>query len=246
MRRSVCCLVGVCWGAFGIAAAEARDLAQGRVQAAEKKGFVFYPSVQRSMAFRLAVGASYDAIDPGVLASVHANVPKLTVDARAGLGRGWSIKAHLNSKLLISELLLGASYAWRAGTWSLEGTFSAGGYLGTLRELDFDVRFTSCEYRPELSVGHAFSDMALTARGTLFLMGPRVMHVAGIAGQFDDSDALVGHSEMLLVENTTAANAVWYLGAGAMTARAYYSFWLPFPDAPGFYTYPRVVAGYEF
>jgi hypothetical protein len=88
--------------------------------------------------------------------------------------------------------------------------------------------------------------LAISARGTLILMGPQSMQLGGATGQFDDSDGLVGHSEMLLVENTTGSNAVWYFGAGAMTARAFYAFWLPFPDAPGFYTYPRLVAGYEF
>jgi hypothetical protein len=238
--------VGAYCVAIGATEAQARDSAQGRVQAVERQGFVFHPSVQRAMAFRLAVGVNYDAIDPAVLASKNANVPQLTVDARAGIGRGWSIKGHLNSKLLSSELLLGASYALRAGSWSLEGTLGAGAYLGTLHELDFDVLFLWCEYRPELSVGQAFGNMAISARGTLILRGPQSMRLSGATGQFDDADALVGHSEMLLVENTTGSNAVWYFGAGVMTARAYYAFWLPFPDVPGFYTYPRLVAGYEF
>jgi hypothetical protein len=246
MRRSGSWLVGVCCVASGVTEAQARDSAQGRVRAVEEKGFVFHPSVQRAMALRFAIGINYDAIDPAVLASVNANAPQLTVDVRVGSGRGWSVKGHLNSKLLSSELLLGVSYAWRVGSWSLEGTFGAGAYLGTQHELDFDVLFLWCEYRPELSVGQAFGSMAISARGTLILMGPQSMQLGGATGQFDDSDALVGHSEMLLVENTTGSNAVWYFGAGAMTARAHYSYFLPFADAPGFYTYPRLVAGYEF
>src|SRR5262245_15338750 len=37
-----------------------------RVEQVAKKGFVFYPSVQAPGAFRFALGAFYDAIDPAV------------------------------------------------------------------------------------------------------------------------------------------------------------------------------------
>jgi hypothetical protein len=51
---------------------------------------------------------------------------------------------------------------------------------------------------------------------------------------------------MLYVENTTASNGLWYLGAGVLTTRAYYQMWLLFPDSPELFTYPRFVVGYEF
>jgi hypothetical protein len=51
---------------------------------------------------------------------------------------------------------------------------------------------------------------------------------------------------MLYAENTTKSGSVWYFGAGAMTTRAHYAFWVLFPDSPSLYTYPRVVAGYEY
>jgi hypothetical protein len=77
-------------------------------------------------------------------------------------------------------------------------------------------------------------------------MGPERANVGGVWGGLDNSSAFVGHSEMLYVENPTRSRSVWYFGAGVLTTRAYYAFWVLFPDSPGLYTYPRIVAGYEY
>ena len=217
-----------------------------RVEQVAKKGFIFYPSVQAPQAFRFAVGAFYDAIDPAVMYGFNVRVPQVTLDARYGLGEGWSLKAHLNSYLITTELLLGGSYAWQAGNWSLEGAMSVGLYIGKLGQIGFDTLLLSPEYRPELALGYDLGKVALSLRGSIMFMGPEKAWIGDAEGGFDNSNAFVGHSEMLYVENTTQSNGVWYFGAGAMTTRAYYALWLLFPDSPGLFTYPRIVAGYEF
>jgi hypothetical protein len=217
-----------------------------KVERVAKKGFAFYPSVQDAGAFRFAVGAFYDAIDPAVVYGFNVRVPQVTLDARYGLGEGWSLKGHLNSFFVTTELLLGGSYAWHAGSWSLEGTMSVGVYIGKLAQLGFDALLLSPEYRPELALGYDLGKVALSLRGSLLLMGPEKLRIGDVSGGLDNSHAFVGHSEMLYVENTTQSNGVWYFGAGAMTTRAYYALWLLFPDSPGLFTYPRIVAGYEF
>jgi hypothetical protein len=218
-----------------------------KIQQVAKKGFTFFPSVQDPGAFRFTLGAYYDAIDPSVVYGFNVRVPQISLDARYGLGSGWSLKGHFNSMLITTELLLGASYAWHpAGKWSLEATFTAGAYLGKLGSAGFDVVLLSPEYRPEVALGYELGTVALTLRGSVMLMGPETLRVGDTWGGLDNSNAFVGHSEMLFVENTTSANGVWYFGAGAMTTRAYYAMWLLFPDSPALFTYPRVVAGYEF
>jgi hypothetical protein len=170
----------------------------------------------------------------------------VSVDARFGVGDGWSLKGHFNSMFITTELLLGASYAGHFGKWSLEGTFTAGVYMGKLGQAGFDVVLLSPEYRPELALGYELGTVALTLRGSVMLMGPETVRVGDTWGGLDNSNAFVGHSEMLFVENTTKSNGVWYFGVGSMTTRAYYAMWLLFPDSPALFTYPRVVAGYEF
>lgn len=222
------------------------DVGLSRIQQVAKKGFTFFPSVQDAGKFRLAVGAYYDAIDPSVVYGFNVRVPQVSVDARFGLGDGWSLKGHFNSMLITTELLLGASYAGHFGKWSLEGTFTAGVYMGKLGQAGFDVVLLSPEYRPELALGYELGPVALTLRGSVMLMGPETLRVGDTWGGLDNSHAFVGHSEMLFVENTTQSNSVWYFGVGSMTTRAYYAMWLLFPDSPALFTYPRVVAGYEF
>ncbi|HEX5099593.1 MAG TPA: hypothetical protein VFV94_08845 [Polyangiaceae bacterium] len=222
------------------------DAGLSRIQEVAKKGFTFFPSIQDPGRFRIAVGAYYDAIDPAVVYGMNVRVPQVSVDARLGLGDGWSLKAHLNSMYITTELLLGASYAGHFGNWSLEGTFTAGVYLGKLDSGGFDVVLLSPEYRPELALGYELGKVALTLRGSVMLMGPETVRVGDTWGGLDNSHAFVGHSEMLFVENTTQSNSVWYFGVGSMTTRAYYAMWLLFPDSPALFTYPRVVAGYEF
>jgi len=223
------------------------DAGLSKIQQVAKKGFTFFPSVQNPGAFRFTLGAYYDAIDPAVVYGFNVRVPQVSLDARYGLGSGWSLKGHFNSMFITTELLLGASYAWHpAGKWSLEATFTAGAYLGKLGQAGFDVVLLSPEYRPEVALGYELGNVALTLRGTLMLMGPETVRVGDTWGSFDNSNAFVGHSEMLFVENTTSSNSVWYFGVGSMTTRAYYAMWLLFPDSPSLFTYPRVVAGYEF
>jgi hypothetical protein len=210
------------------------------------RGFVFHPSMPPSGAFRFAVGAFYDAVDPAVMYGLELRVPQVTMDARFGLGEGWSIKGHFNSMLVTTELLFGVSRAWQMGRVSIEGSASVGVYLGKLAQFAFDAALVSPEYRPEITIGYDLGSVALSARGTLLLMGPEQVRIGEFWGGLDNSNLFVGHSEMLYVENTTQAHGIWYFGVGSMTTRAYYQLWLLFPDSPGLYTYPRIVAGYEF
>jgi len=227
-------------------AATAPD-AQSRVdKQANGKGFVFYPSTTELGAFRFAIGAFYDAIDPAVMYGFNMRVPQLTLDARYGLGDGWAVKGHFNSMFVTTELLFGAGHAWVAGDWRVGVDMSVGVYFGKLAQFGFDAMLISPEYRPELTLGYDFGDIALSLRGTVLLMGPETTRVGEIWAGLDNSNAFVGHSEMLYVENTTRSNSIWYFGLGAMTTRSYYALWVMFPDTPGLFTYPRVVAGYEF
>lgn len=227
------------------AAGTPSELSPVRKQATGK-GFVFYPSTTELSAFRFAIGAFYDFIDPAVMYGFDLRVPQLTLDARYGLGKGWSIKGHLNTMFVTNQLLFGAAYAFRAGDWSVEAAASAGVYFGKLGQFGFDAVFISPEYRPELTFGYDFGDVALSLRGSLLLMGPERVRIGDIWAGLDNSDFFAGHSEMLYVENTTRSNSLWYFGVGAMTTRAYYALWIMLPDSPGLFTYPRVVAGYEF
>ena len=210
------------------------------------RGFAFHPSRPQLNAFRLGLGILYDAVDPKVMYGFTTRVPQITLDAKYGLGAGWSLTGHLNTVLIMNELLLGGAYAWEAGRWSFEVAASAGVYYGTLGYLAFDSQFIAGEYRPELAVGYDFGDIALTLRGSLILMAPLRVRVGEIWAGLDNADAFTGHSEMIYVENTTRSNALWYFGIGAMTTRSYYQMWVLFPDQPSFYTYPRLVVGYEF
>jgi hypothetical protein len=213
---------------------------------ARGRGFVFHPSRPPLHAFRLGLGAYYDAIDPQVMYGYVVRVPQITADVRYGLGAGWSLRGHLNSMFVTTEALLGGSYAWRAARWSFEAALSAGIYVGTLHNFAFDVLLLAPQYRPELTVGYDFGEIALSLRGSVLLMGPERVDVGGVWGSLDTSSPFAGHSETLYVENTTRGNAVWYFGVGALTTRAYYQIWILFPDSPALYTYPRIVAGYEF
>jgi hypothetical protein len=210
------------------------------------KGFLFFPSTPPFKSFRIGVGLSYDALDPQVVYGYNVRVPQITVDARYGLGKGWSLKGHLNTVWVANELLFGGAFAYRAAPFSMEGSVSAGVYLGQLGSFSFDANMISPEYKPELALGYEFGNVALSLRGSLIFMGPVRARTGDVWGGLDNAKVFAGHSEMLLVENALRSGSVWYFGFGAMTTRAYYQAWLLFPDSPSFYTYARVVAGYEF
>lgn len=210
------------------------------------KGFLFFPSTPPFKSFRIGAGLSYDALDPQVVYGFNVRVPQINVDARYGLGRGWSLKGHLNTVWVQNELLLGGAFAYRAAPFSIEGSVSAGVYLGQLGSFSFDANMISPEYKPELALGYEFGNVALTLKGSLIFMGPVRARVGDVWGGLDNAKVFAGHSEMLLVENGLRSGAVWYFGLGVMTTRAYYQVWLLFPDSPSLYTYARAVAGYEF
>jgi hypothetical protein len=212
------------------------------------KGFLFRPSPQPLGKFRFGVGGLYDAVDPAVMYGMTLRLPQVTADARFGLGKGWSLKGHLNSMLITNEFMLGGAYSWQGnGPWSVEVALSGGIYVGKLAQLAFDAVFLSPEYRPELTIGYDIDDdVTISLRGTVLLMGPERVRVGEVWGGLDNSNLFAGHSEMLYVENVTSTGSVWYFALGAMTTRAYYQMWLLFPDAPGLYTYARTTVGYEF
>lgn len=210
------------------------------------RGFAFHPSTPPLHAFRFALGGYWDAIDPQVMYGYEVRLPQVSADARYGLGKGFSLGGHFNSMFVLSELTVGGRFAHRADHWSFEGALSVGVYVGKLAQLGFDALLIAPEYKPEVTVGWDLGSIAISLRGTVILMGPERARVGEVWGGFDNSNAFVGHSEMLFVENTTSTDSIWYFGLGAMTSRAYYALWLLFPDSPALFTYPRIVAGYEF
>jgi hypothetical protein len=213
---------------------------------AVSRGFAYFPSAPRAGAFRLALGGSYDALDPQVMYGYELRVPQFSLDVREGLGRGWSLRGHLNTMLVTNELLVGASFARQVERWSFEASLSVGLYAGMLNTFGFDALLLAPEYRPEVSIGFALGKVALSLRGSLLLMGPERVRVGEIWGGLDNASLFAGHSEMLFVENPLPDGSVWYFGFGLMTTRAYYALWLLFPDSPALFTYPRVAGGYEF
>lgn len=214
---------------------------------AAERGFLYYPGAPPAGAMRFSLGATYDAIDPAVMYGMSIRFPQLALDFQDSLGKGFLFKAHINSMLITNEFLVGVGYNWHAGgPWSVGAALNAGVFLGKFAHLGFDAMTIGAEYRPELTVGYSLGDVALSLRGSLIFIGPERARVGDLWGGFDNNNPFTGHSEMLFVENTTRGNSVWYFGAGAMTTRAHYAFWLLFPDSPGLYTYPRVVAGYEY
>jgi hypothetical protein len=210
------------------------------------RGFAYHPSTPPLHAFRLALGGYWDAIDPQVMYGYPLRFPQVSLDARYGLGKGFSLGGHFNSMFVVSELTLGGRYARRFDNWSVEGALNVGVYLGKLAQFGFDALLVAPEYKPELTFGWDLGSIAISLRGTLILMGPERARVGDVWGGLDNSNAFVGHSEMVFVENTTSTDSIWYFGLGAMTTRAYYAMWLLFPDSPALFTYPRIVAGYEF
>ena len=211
------------------------------------KGFIFHPSEPQAGKFRFAIGGLYDAVDPAVMYGMDLRVPRLTMDARLGLGSGWSLKGHLDTMVVTNEILLGGAYGWHSGRWSLEGALSAGVLLGKLEQFAFNAIFIAPQYRPEVTIGYEIADgVSLSLRGAVLLAGPERAQVGDIWGGFDNANIFLGHTETILVENTTSKGSVWYFGFGAQTTRAYYQLWLLFPDSPGLYTYARVMGGYEF
>jgi hypothetical protein len=213
---------------------------------AVRRGYAYFPSAARNGAFRLAIGGSYDAVDPQVMYGYKLRIPQFTLDVRQGLGRGWSLRGHLNTMLVNNELLVGASYAQQVDRWSFEASLSAGIYIGTLNRFGFEALFLSPQYRPEVTVGFMLGKVALSLRGSLLLMGPERARVGEVWGGLDNASLFAGHSEMVFVENPMSDASVWYFGFGLLTTRAYYAMWLLFPDSPALFTYPRIVGGYEF
>jgi hypothetical protein len=227
-------------------AGEARSSTLTVLEVAEGRGFTFYPSEPPSGAFRLAIGGSFDAVDPQVMYGYRLRIPQFSLDARLGLSNGWSLRGHLNTMLVSNELLVGGSYATHVGRWSLEASASVGVFLGKLGSFGFNALLIAPQYRPELAVGHDFGDIAVTLRGSLLLMGPERVQVGDVWGGLDNDSLFAGHSEMLYVENVIQDGSLWYFGLGLLTTRAYYQMWLLFPDSPALFTYPRIAGGYEF
>ncbi|HWO14847.1 MAG TPA: hypothetical protein VNN80_35330, partial [Polyangiaceae bacterium] len=109
------------------------------------RGFAYHPSTPPLHAFRLALGGYWDAIDPQVMYGYQLRLPQVSLDARYGLGKGFSLGGHFNSMFVLNELTVGGRYARRFDRWSIEGALSVGVYLGKLAQFGFDALLVAPE-----------------------------------------------------------------------------------------------------
>jgi hypothetical protein len=210
------------------------------------RGTVFHPARQAPGTFRLALGALYDAIDPQAMYGFELRMPHLAVDARYGLGSGFSLTGHADTILVINELTVGAGWAQYWGPWSLELGLEAGVFYGTLNEFGFSASYVAPMYVPRVVAGHSWKDLALSLSLDAMMTFTQVVTVGDMSERVGNNVSFLGARATLAVENKLERGGIWYYGIGAMFTKSYYQVWILLPDSPEVLAYARVMAGYEF
>lgn len=196
--------------------------------------------------FRLGVGGLYDALDPQAVAGFEVRFPHIALDARFGLGKGFSLTGHFDTILVINEITAGGAWAQYFGPWSLELGMEAGVFVGTLNEFGFDSSYVAPLYVPRIVGGHSWKDIALSLSLDSMFTFTQVLNVGDLSESVGGGNSFLGARLTLMVENTLRRGGSWYYGVGAMLTRSYYQVWILLPDSPELLGYARVLAGYEF
>ena len=211
-----------------------------------RRGTLFHPSRLPLGRFRLGVGGLFDAIDPQAIYGFELRFPHVTVDARYGLGKGFSLTGHLDTILVINEVTVGGGWSQYFGPWSIELGLEAGLFAGTLSEFGFDSTYLAPMYVPRVVAGHSWKDIALSLSLDSMFTFTQTVRVGDLTENVGGGNSFLGARAMFMVENTLPRGGAWYYGVGAMLTRSYYQVWILLPDSPELLGYARVVAGYEF
>lgn len=211
-----------------------------------ERGTLFHPSEPSLGKFRFGIGGMYDAIDPQTIYDMAVRLPRLALDARLGLGKGFSLIGHLDTILIWNEITMGPVWATHHGPWSVQLGLQAGALLGVLENFGFSALYKAPVVRPQVTLGYAFGDTAISLRFDAIIAYPQSATVGDISHKLTDVRAFTGWSATAMVENILPNQSIWYYGVGILTTHAYYQMWLLFPDDPGLYTYVRLLGGYAF
>lgn len=195
----------------------------------------------------IALGGVVDAIDPRAAAGVSVRVPQFAFDARLGLGKGWSVVAHLNTILAINELDLGASFAFPI-FGDLRGLlqFQAGVFVGMLGGFGFESLVVAPQFRPLVGVSLPAGNHRWSLRGEVVFSGPYSATLGDTSSTLATPPPVANWNVGLLLENLMRNDRLWYAGLVLMASTASYQNWLLFPDTSYYDVYPRVMGGYEF
>lgn len=195
----------------------------------------------------IAIGGLVDALDPRAAAGASLRVPQFTMDARFGLGSGWSAVAHLNTILAINELDVGASWAFPIfGKLRGLAQFQTGVFVGMLGSFGFESSIIAPQFRPLVGLSLPAGSMRWSLRGEILFAGPYLATLGDASETLATPPPIANWNIGLIMENLMQNNRLWYAGLVMMGSTASYQNWLLFPDTARYDYYPRVLVGYEF
>jgi len=195
----------------------------------------------------VAIGGVVDGLDPRAAAGASLRVPQFASAARFGLGRGWSVVAHLNTIVAINELDLGASFAFPL-LGDLRGIvqFQAGVFVGMLGSFGFESLVVAPQFRPLVGVSLPKGNLRWSVRGEVIFSGPYFATLGDVSGTLATPPPVANWNVGLLLERLMENDRLWYAGLVLMASTASYQNWLLFPDTSRYDYYPRLLGGYEF
>lgn len=197
---------------------------------------------------RISVGALYDALAPEAVYGAYVRFPQFDMNARFGLGDGWSIVSRLNTAFVVSELTVGASYAFPiVGNLRGLAQFQTGVFFGMLGQFGFSTWQIAPEFRPLLGLSLPIDNgITFSLRGEIIFSGLTYATVGDVSTNLATTEAVSNWNIMFMMEKQMENKHAWYAGLGLMSSVAAYQLWVIYPDNQNYDSYLRLVAGYEF
>lgn len=210
-------------------------------------GPLYHPDGPGDGRFRASIGMLWDAIDPAAVMGFNAAVPQLLSDMRLGLSNGFSLQSHINTMLVSNEIEIGAAWKLPLKTkTSVMASLLGGVLFGKLSQFEFDTFAAAPVVRPSVTVGHPFGNIMLSFRADAVIALMQYIRLGSTSISASDISHFTAGMLSVTVENKLSYGGMWFFGASAMFARAYYQAWVLFSDNPSLMAYPRIFGGYEF
>jgi hypothetical protein len=207
-------------------------------------GPLLHPDGPGAFRWRLGVGLMLDVLPARVVDSSAREYPRLALQFRYGLPRGFSADIKLNAVVISNELQVGGAWSFAAGPVSIAIRNHVALWYGRIGRSGFDTTGWGIMTFPGLSVGTAARGSWFALTGEMILV--HVQYVSFGRAHVEHIDTHRDGFILTLSVETPVGRGLIVYGVAAIRADPEYQMWLAFSDSPYKQIYPRFFVSYAF
>jgi hypothetical protein len=215
-------------------------------QKSEPKGPLFHPDGPGRLRWRAGAGFHLDILPRKVVESEQRPFPLVTLAARVGLPKGFSVDARAAFIYVANYVELGGAWSYRVSRFSFGLQHHTGIWFGALGFAGYDAFAWSVLMEPGVSFGLDVLNSRFTLVGEALLDFAQHTTLGSTYKATGKGSQFAGIGTTLVAESFFGSFSELYYGVGLVWALPDYTAWIAFSDSRTRVVYPRLLAGYAF